>query len=143
MTTISEFERRAVEARCRENFDYGTASPPTAEELEDLIFHEVESAVWHSYERWGVYGWRQLLARVVESAHGCFEDDWFPPGPRTPIGKNLIREVFERDAYRCQHCGGWDKLSVDHIIPESKGGPTVLENLQALCRSCNSKKGAR
>lgn len=59
------------------------------------------------------------------------------------IQGNLRREVFERDAYRCKHCDGWQDLCADHIIPESKGGPTTLENLQTLCRSCNSRKGAK
>jgi hypothetical protein len=62
---------------------------------------------------------------------------------KTPIPHALRRQVLERDAYRCQHCGGWENLAVDHITPESKGGAATLENLQALCRSCNSKKGVR
>ena len=49
--------------------------------------------------------------------------------------------VFERDAYRCVTCSGWRDLCCDHRIPESKGGETTLENLQTMCRSCNSKKG--
>ena len=38
---------------------------------------------------------------------------------------------------------GWVDLCADHIVPESKGGITALENLQTRCRSCNSKKGAK
>lgn len=53
--------------------------------------------------------------------------------------------IFHRDNWTCQHCGSTDRsqLCVDHIIPFSKGGTETLENLQTLCRSCNSKKGAR
>jgi hypothetical protein len=51
--------------------------------------------------------------------------------------------VFERDAYRCRECGDHRQLCADHIIPESKGGPTTLENLQTLCRGCNSRKKDR
>jgi 5-methylcytosine-specific restriction endonuclease McrA len=51
--------------------------------------------------------------------------------------------VYERDGHRCQHCGTGKSLSLDHVIPRSKGGPTTLENLQTLCCPCNSSKGDR
>ena len=57
------------------------------------------------------------------------------------ISRNLSKAVFERDKYRCVHCGTHKNLTVDHIYPESKGGETSLENSQTLCKSCNSKKG--
>jgi hypothetical protein len=56
---------------------------------------------------------------------------------------SLRRVVMERDAYRCKHCDSHVDLSVDHIHPKSKGGTDDLENLQTLCRSCNSKKGIK
>lgn len=59
------------------------------------------------------------------------------------ISRALARRVFERDLYRCVSCGTHLDLCCDHIIPESKGGPTKFENLQTLCRVCNSKKGAK
>jgi hypothetical protein len=52
-------------------------------------------------------------------------------------------EVFIRDRYICQRCGSKKCLTVDHIIPVSKGGRTYHDNLQTLCRSCNSSKGAK
>ena len=51
--------------------------------------------------------------------------------------------VKERAKFRCELCGisGSEKrLDVDHIVPVNKGGKTVIENLQALCRTCNSQK---
>lgn len=67
-----------------------------------------------------------------------------PAMPRkAKITQTLRRQVFERDAYRCRSCNTHLGLSVDHIIPESKGGPTTLDNLQCLCQPCNSRKGAR
>ena len=50
-------------------------------------------------------------------------------------------EVLERDNFTCLHCGSRRFLTVDHIIPESSGGTLETDNLQTLCRSCNSKKG--
>lgn len=61
---------------------------------------------------------------------------------RTP-GRLLARQVMERDKYRCVQCGTHEQLCCDHIHPYSKGGETVLENLQTLCSPCNSRKGVR
>jgi 5-methylcytosine-specific restriction endonuclease McrA len=59
------------------------------------------------------------------------------------IPAELRRAVFERDAYRCRECGTHLDLTVDHIYPESLGGPTTLENLQTLCRPHNSSKAVK
>ena len=64
-----------------------------------------------------------------------------PKGKKAVISRSLAKQVFERDAYRCRSCGSHHDLTCDHVLPESAGGPTALENLQTLCRSCNSRKG--
>lgn len=62
---------------------------------------------------------------------------------KQPIPNDLRWAVWERDNFTCRHCGARRDLSVDHIVPESRGGAMALDNLQTLCRSCNSRKGAR
>jgi len=57
------------------------------------------------------------------------------------IPEELRWEVFERDDFTCQVCGKRRMLQADHIFPESKGGLTILKNLQTLCKRCNVKKG--
>lgn len=55
-------------------------------------------------------------------------------------------EVIARDGYVCGICGGGvapDQMSIDHIVPISRGGTDDLDNLQAAHRSCNSRKGAK
>lgn len=65
------------------------------------------------------------------------------------IGYRLRYIVLERDRHKCRSCGsspaddGNVKLEIDHIIPWSKGGESVLNNLQTLCRACNIGKGNR
>jgi len=61
------------------------------------------------------------------------------------VPQEVFDLVMERDGYRCQACGDTDDLTIDHkIIPYSEGGSsTDPDNLQVLCRSCNSRKGTR
>lgn len=47
-------------------------------------------------------------------------------------------EVFARDNNRCVKCGSTEHLTVDHIIPVLRGGPSSMENVQTLCNSCNA-----
>ncbi len=48
--------------------------------------------------------------------------------------------VFKRDGKVCKSCKAIENLSLDHVIPVTKGGENSLENMQVLCKSCNSKK---
>lgn len=51
--------------------------------------------------------------------------------------------IFLRDSHTCQYCGKMDvhnKLTLDHILPQSRGGKSVWENLVTCCRRCNTKK---
>lgn len=62
---------------------------------------------------------------------------------REPIPAPLRQRVMERDGYACTQCGITNDLTLDHIHPWSKGGPDTYGNLRVLCRSCNSRKGAK
>ena len=53
--------------------------------------------------------------------------------------------VFLRDGWKCQYCGGGFKtheLTFDHVIPRSRGGHTSWDNIVTSCRSCNVRKGS-
>lgn len=65
---------------------------------------------------------------------------WIKPDGRTPIPAKVRKLVYERDEYRCVHCAATEPLSIDHIYPWSRGGSDDPDNLQTLCRPCNSKK---
>jgi 5-methylcytosine-specific restriction endonuclease McrA len=54
------------------------------------------------------------------------------------------RTVLARDYYTCQYCGdqpGRGNLTVDHILPRSRGGQTVWKNVVTACKRCNGRKG--
>jgi len=54
--------------------------------------------------------------------------------------------IFSRDHYRCQYCwmrGTAFDLTLDHILPRSRGGRSVAENLVTSCQECNGRKGDR
>lgn len=56
------------------------------------------------------------------------------------------RTVMARDQYTCQYCGvtpGRTELTLDHVLPRSRGGRTEWENVVVACRTCNQKKGNR
>ena len=54
------------------------------------------------------------------------------------------RNLFRRDDHRCQYCGApRSDLTLDHVLPRSRGGPTSWENVVACCRACNARKRDR
>lgn len=50
--------------------------------------------------------------------------------------------VFVRDDHRCQYCGATAQ-NIDHVVPRSRGGKHVWENVVAACIPCNTRKEAR
>lgn len=64
---------------------------------------------------------------------------------KSNIRPSLRNRVLSRDNNRCRWCGfanSTRQLEADHIVPESKGGETTLDNLQCLCSACNKIKGS-
>lgn len=62
-------------------------------------------------------------------------------GKVSGMDKFKVSEVFERDGAKCKNCNRQDNLTIDHIMPTSKGGTNDLDNLQVLCERCNKRKG--
>ena len=61
--------------------------------------------------------------------------------PTRHIAQDIKNAVWQRDGGRCVQCTAETYLEFDHIIPFSKGGANTLNNVQLLCRKCNSEKG--
>lgn len=53
------------------------------------------------------------------------------------------KEVLKRDHHRCQYCGTTKRLTLDHLMPRSKGGKHSWDNVVTACEKCNSFKGSR
>jgi 5-methylcytosine-specific restriction endonuclease McrA len=51
--------------------------------------------------------------------------------------------VFLRDRFACQYCGSREELTFDHVIPRSRGGTTIWDNVVTACAPCNLAKGGR
>ena len=59
--------------------------------------------------------------------------------PLAPSRKNILA----RDRHTCQYCGARNgKLTLDHVLPRSRGGASSWENLVAACQDCNTRKGS-
>lgn len=95
-------------------------------------------------------------ADVVEAGHGELRAErtaiprpavirlrTYAPVPRHGRRRLTRRAVFARDDWSCQYCGVKHDLTVDHVIPRSKGGSSEWENVVACCAACNRHKADR
>ena len=64
--------------------------------------------------------------------------------PRAAKRKISRRALFARDNWRCVYCGSsGGRLTLDHVVPRSRGGDSVWENVVTSCAPCNLRKGNR
>jgi 5-methylcytosine-specific restriction endonuclease McrA len=80
--------------------------------------------------------------RLTMSSPAVIRLRYMVRAPRRRTASVSRRAVFARDDYRCQYCGNHAD-SIDHVVPRSRGGRDVWDNLAAACRPCNSKKRDR
>lgn len=82
----------------------------------------------------------------LKSAVGLFWDEELPRnGAKSHRATRHRNRVLARDGYRCIECGKTEadgaSLTMDHVIPFSRGGETTVGNLVTLCQGCNGKHG--
>ena len=81
----------------------------------------------------GAYAWPHVI-RLVRYVHV----------PRAVQRKISRRALFARDGWRCVYCGtSGGRLTLDHVVPRSRGGESVWENVVTSCAPCNLRKGDR
>jgi len=116
-----------------------------------------------SYLPLSVIEWKEAITYMWLEKCTVLEwyDDWIVSSPswetRVPaviMMKEMMRRkrtprfsknnLYLRDLYTCQYCSNKhikQDLTLDHVIPVSKGGKTNWKNIVAACKSCNSHKG--
>ena len=96
--------------------------------------------------RSAVANWSQRLGNLIENGHFL-----------VPTAIRLFRAiayrlaglrpsrhlVFKRDRHTCQYCGDKGELTLDHVMPQSRGGQDTWENLVTACSPCNHSKANR
>jgi 5-methylcytosine-specific restriction endonuclease McrA len=113
-----------------------------------------------SYEPLHICSWQRALvllikgkAEAVEKQTRCISKGRWP----MPIVIRLLyyvkiphkevsltrRNILHRDGYACQYCGKKNELTIDHIIPRSRGGKDSWDNVAIACLRCNLNKGNR
>jgi 5-methylcytosine-specific restriction endonuclease McrA len=103
-----------------------------------LVTGQAESLEFDSTRIWEVRS-PSLVLQVPEHIRlrvGNPERHWKVP----PVSR---REVLRRDSHTCQYCGNTRKLTLDHVIPRSKGGSHTWDNVVAACERCNLTKSDR
>jgi len=113
-----------------------------------------------SYEPLNITSWRRAVVLVIKGKaeqvehNGKYVYTEFPlptvirllhyvrvPYKEIPLTR---RNILHRDSHACQYCGyTGDELTLDHIIPRSRGGGDTWENIVTACVRCNIKKGSR
>lgn len=101
----------------------GPSSQPVL--MTSLPRPEIEDIIALMEERWDAFRLTKLRTRGA-------------------IAVGLRFDVFTRDGFKCRYCGvsvdDGAILHADHVVPESKGGPTTIENLVTACIDCNLGK---
>ncbi|HID24245.1 MAG TPA: HNH endonuclease [Planctomycetaceae bacterium] len=124
---------------------------------------EVVSVENGAYMTYDFQSWREISELKAALNERGQDEDWVQAVdfeievPRTirlldydRVPRNVVkfnrRNIFLRDGNRCQYCGkrfASQDLSLDHVIPRSRGGQSTWENIVCACLRCNVRKGGR
>lgn len=146
------------------NRHYVAVHVVTAKRAISLLFRDYAEVIHiedGQFANYDFHSWRSISElRAIEKQH---LDDWiqavhfelqvprvirllsFERVPRQTLRFNR-RNLFARDGHKCQYCGRSlpsHQMSLDHVIPRSRGGETSWENIVCSCVDCNTRKGGR
>ncbi|GAB1538385.1 HNH endonuclease [Scytonema sp. NUACC21] len=103
-----------------------------------LLTEKAEPLNLSKQRRWQVHSPSLVLylPKHIRLKSANIERMWKVP----PVNR---REVLRRDHHSCQYCGGNQHLTLDRVLPRSRGGRHTWENVVAACERCNSLQGDR
>lgn len=123
-----------------------------------LLYQGLAQVVAENYQTFDFDSWRE----ISESESAVNTDLVRAPGFQFKVPSVIVlqhyhqcpprtvrfnrRNIYVRDRFRCQYCGdspGREKLTIDHVVPRSKGGRSTWNNVVVACVQCNSEKGDR
>jgi 5-methylcytosine-specific restriction endonuclease McrA len=122
-----------------------------------LLYQELARVVDENFRTYDFESWRELSAFANQTADVIHTPTFQLLLPRVIVLSDYNRRpphriklnrrnLFLRDRYTCQYCGRRpkdDDMTIDHIMPRSRGGKTTWENVVLACTSCNIQKGNR
>lgn len=95
----------------------------------------VEVGLWdRDGDGYRIRGYARRRCRLRENGHQAARDEW------ATMRRVIAPVIFQRDGHACRYCGQGRNLTVDHVLPLSRGGDNAQDNLVTACRSCNSSK---
>lgn len=101
-----------------------------------------------SYEPLNITSWRRAIVLLLKEKAQVLSNRVIRllsyvsiPVSRIISHKPSKGMIYKRDDNKCQYCGSTRHLTIDHVIPKSKGGTEDWDNLVVACSSCNTKKG--
>jgi 5-methylcytosine-specific restriction endonuclease McrA len=128
----------------------------TVERALTLLWNETARVVDpHDYQMFTWEDWAQMTPKEGESFVQAVRSRIRAPEvivlhdyDRVPSASVTFsrRNIFKRDHYVCQYCGdqlGGEDLTIDHILPRSRGGASSWENCVLACLACNKQKADR
>lgn len=123
-----------------------------------LLVQDLAKVVDDNYQTHDFSTWREISMRVAADGNEFIRTPTFQflvPEVILLVGYHRMpprivkfnrRNIYLRDRYTCQYCGcrpPREDLTIDHIIPRSRGGKSTWENVVLACLQCNVDKGSR
>lgn len=113
----------------RQDLSYGSFCKECKREY-DRAYQKQRYTVDKEYRERTINKTAQSQAKRHRNACGSYTyDEW--------------QNVLEEFNHECAYCGATGSLTVDHIIPLSRGGLNEIQNLVPACKSCNTSKGIK